>query len=52
MQTLITRSPFGHLLNHTGGIHNMTENPEYWPTVFANPERVWNPEDVVTNGRA
>jgi len=36
------------LLYNTSGIHNMTENPEYWNAVFADPDKVLTPEQVIT----
>jgi D-alanyl-D-alanine carboxypeptidase len=36
------------LLNHTGGIYDMVENPEYWKAMFAERAKSWNPEEIVT----
>jgi D-alanyl-D-alanine carboxypeptidase len=36
------------LLNHTTGIYNMTDNPEFWAAVFEDPARSWTPEEVLT----
>ncbi len=35
------------LLNHGSGIYNYTDNDSYWSDVNANPDRVWQPEDVL-----
>lgn len=35
------------LLYNTGGIHNMTENSEYWQTVLGDPERTLTPEETI-----
>ena len=36
------------LLNHTGGIFNITENPEYWQAMLSEPALLWAPEEVVS----
>jgi len=36
------------LLNHTGGIYDMVENPKYWKAMFAERAKSWNPEEIVT----
>jgi D-alanyl-D-alanine carboxypeptidase len=35
------------LLNHTNGIYNITEHPTIWQTIFADPTKVWNLEEIV-----
>jgi D-alanyl-D-alanine carboxypeptidase len=35
------------LLGHTSGIYDCVENPAFWPTVLAEPARVWSPEEVI-----
>ena len=36
------------LLNHTGGIYNFTEHPEYWEAViWDDPARDWPPEETI-----
>jgi D-alanyl-D-alanine carboxypeptidase len=37
------------LLNHTNGIFNITENPDMWQTVFADPTRVLTMEEIINN---
>ena len=37
------------LLNHTSGIYNFSEHPSVWDTIFANPQRLWTPEEILTN---
>ncbi len=34
-----------HLLQHTSGLHDYTDNPEYIPALRADFARVWTPED-------
>lgn len=34
-----------HLLQHTSGLHNYSENPEYIPALRSDFTRVWRPED-------
>lgn len=35
------------LLRHTSGIENYTEGDDFFPELFADPARVWTPEDTV-----
>ena len=35
------------LLNHTSGLDDIADTQDWWQAVFANPSRVWTPEDVV-----
>ena len=35
------------LLNHTSGIYNITENPDFVREGYENPERIWKPEEVL-----
>jgi D-alanyl-D-alanine carboxypeptidase len=35
------------LLNHTSGISHFAGNREYWHTVFADPGRMWSPEEIL-----
>jgi D-alanyl-D-alanine carboxypeptidase len=35
------------LLNHTSGIYNVTENQEYWDSLFDEPGKVDTPEEIL-----
>jgi D-alanyl-D-alanine carboxypeptidase len=35
------------LMNMTSGIFNYTEDPDFSPAVFGNPDRVWLPTDLI-----
>ena len=35
------------LLNHTSGISHFAKNQQYWQTVFAYPDSLWAPEEVL-----
>jgi len=35
------------LLNHTSGISHFSKNQQYWQTVFADPDSLWAPEEVL-----
>lgn len=35
------------LLNHTSGLYNFVDNPDFWNTVFIEPDRVWTPEEII-----
>jgi D-alanyl-D-alanine carboxypeptidase len=35
------------LLNHTSGLHNYAEDPGVWDVIFADPLRIWTPEEVI-----
>ena len=35
------------LLNHTSGISHIAANRQYWAAVFADPDSLWAPEDVL-----
>lgn len=35
------------LLNHTSGINDIVDNNDFWESIFAEPSRVWNPEDMI-----
>jgi len=37
------------LLNHTNGIFDLTENPNAWHIIFADPTRVWTMEEIINN---
>lgn len=37
------------LLNHTSGIFNVTENPQFWQDIFANRNRIWTADDVLSD---
>lgn len=37
------------LLSHTSGIYNYTEHPSFWNTLWADAEREWTPEEVLSN---
>jgi D-alanyl-D-alanine carboxypeptidase len=36
------------LLNHTSGLNDFADNREFWISVFQDPSKIWNPEDIVT----
>jgi D-alanyl-D-alanine carboxypeptidase len=36
-----------HLLNHTSGVFNYFEHPAYNPTVFGQPSRNWQPQEIL-----
>jgi len=36
------------LLNHTSGLYNYTGDQEVWDAVFADPHKVWAPEEIIT----
>ncbi|WP_437756359.1 serine hydrolase domain-containing protein [Sorangium sp. So ce1389] len=40
------------LLNHTSGIPDYFENPDFLEALFAEPQRVWAPEELVAYGVA
>jgi D-alanyl-D-alanine carboxypeptidase len=35
------------LLNHTSGIYNYTNDPDYLPTLVADPYRYWSPRELI-----
>jgi D-alanyl-D-alanine carboxypeptidase len=35
------------LLNHTSGIYNYTDDPDFIPAVLANPYRYWSPAELI-----
>lgn len=35
------------LLNHTSGLYNYVENEDVWTSIFAEPGRVWTPEEFI-----
>jgi D-alanyl-D-alanine carboxypeptidase len=35
------------LLNHTSGIYNYTDDPDFIPTIVADPYRIWAPQELV-----
>lgn len=35
------------LLNHTSGIYNFSDNPEWGDSISTNPTRIWKPEEIV-----
>ena len=35
------------LLQHTSGIFNITENPAAWQDFFANPDKLWDPDQLI-----
>jgi D-alanyl-D-alanine carboxypeptidase len=37
------------LLNHTGGVFDMVRHPDYWQAMFSDPDKVWQPEEIITN---
>jgi uncharacterized protein (TIGR02145 family) len=36
------------LLNHTSGVSDFVDHPDYWDSIFANPEKVWTLPEIVT----
>lgn len=36
-----------HLLGHTSGIYNYTNNPDLWPALLADPAKHWTPDELV-----
>jgi D-alanyl-D-alanine carboxypeptidase len=37
-----------HLLNHTSGIYNFTENQQIWQDIMADRQRIWTAEEILT----
>jgi D-alanyl-D-alanine carboxypeptidase len=37
------------LLNHTGGVFDMVRHPDYWPAMTADVDRIWQPEEILTD---
>jgi len=37
------------LLNHTSGIFNVTENPQFWQDIFTKRNRIWTADEVLNN---
>jgi len=37
------------LLTHTSGVFDCVEDPAFWPTLLADPNRLWSPEDVIAS---
>jgi len=35
------------LLNHTGGLFDIVDNPDFWDEIFQNPSRVWTPAEMI-----
>jgi len=35
------------LLNHTSGLNDIADNPNFWVEIFQDPSRSWNPEDII-----
>jgi D-alanyl-D-alanine carboxypeptidase len=35
------------LLNHTSGISDFADNPDYWDAIFTDPSKVWTPEQII-----
>jgi D-alanyl-D-alanine carboxypeptidase len=35
------------LLNHTSGLYDFIDNPDLWDAVFAEPSKVWTPEEMI-----
>jgi D-alanyl-D-alanine carboxypeptidase len=40
------------LLNHTSGVFSLEEHPDFWRTVFADGERVWTDEELLSTFQA
>jgi D-alanyl-D-alanine carboxypeptidase len=37
------------LLNHTGGVFDMVRHPDYWQAMLSDLDKVWQPEQIITN---
>jgi len=35
------------LLNHTSGLYNFVDNPDFWEAIFLEPLRFWTPEEMI-----
>jgi len=35
------------LLNHTSGLYDMVDHPDFWTTIFNNPSRIWTPAEMI-----
>lgn len=35
------------LLNHTSGLYDIVDNPDFWDEIFQNPSRVWTPAEMI-----
>jgi D-alanyl-D-alanine carboxypeptidase len=41
-----------HLLQHTSGVHNVHDDPEFMPGLFMDPSRAWRVEELLERVRA
>ena len=37
------------LLNHSSGTYNFNSYPTYWDSIYADPGRVWEPDEILNN---
>jgi len=35
------------LLNHTSGLFDMVDHPDFWYTIFQDPARIWTPAEMI-----
>ncbi|MBL7074698.1 beta-lactamase family protein [candidate division KSB1 bacterium] len=35
------------LLNHTSGLYDFVDNPDFWNAIFEEPSKVWTPEEMI-----
>lgn len=35
------------LLNHSSGLYDIIDNPDYWQEIFQNPSKVWMPAELI-----
>jgi CubicO group peptidase (beta-lactamase class C family) len=35
------------ILNHTSGLNDIADNRDFWVSIFQEPSKFWNPEDIV-----
>lgn len=35
------------LLNHTSGLYDVVDNPDFWEEIFQNPAQFWTPEELI-----
>ena len=35
------------LLNHTSGLFDIVDNPDFWERIFLNPSRIWTPAEMI-----
>ena len=37
------------LLNHTSGLFDFVDNPDFWNAILEEPSKVWTPEEIITS---